>query len=77
MPQKRRANPIEYLLPGVSDSASIAFTVLHQAPMKTVCLGQALILPKQFSRIGEHTVRVSLGKQQVSTPSDLIDKRQT
>lgn len=56
----------EYLLPGVSDSATIIFTVLHQAPTKVVCLGQALVEPKQFSRNEEHVQTVALAKQQAS-----------
>ncbi|CAN0446058.1 unnamed protein product, partial [Laminaria digitata] len=55
----------EYFLPGVSDSATIVFTVLHQAPTRAVCLGQALARPMNFPRIGQHVKTVALSKQQV------------
>ncbi|CAM9179734.1 unnamed protein product, partial [Hapterophycus canaliculatus] len=59
----------EFLLPGVSDSATIIFTVLHQAPTRVVCLGQALVEPKQFSKNEEHVRTIPLAKQQVVVPS--------
>lgn len=57
--------PQEFLLPGVSDSATIIFTILHQAPTRVVCLGQALVDPRVFSRTEEHVRTVPLTKQQV------------
>lgn len=57
----------EFLLPGVSDSATIIFTVLHQAPTRLVCLGQALVGPKHFKKGVEHVKTVPLGKQQASS----------
>ncbi|CAM9289003.1 unnamed protein product, partial [Scytosiphon promiscuus] len=59
----------EFLLPGVSDSATIIFTILHQAPTRVVCLGQALIEPKRFSKNEEHVRTIPLAKQQVVVPS--------
>lgn len=56
----------EFLLPGVSDAATIVFTVMHQAPARAVCLGQALVQPKRFRRAGEHELTVTLTKQHVS-----------
>ncbi|CAM9437338.1 unnamed protein product, partial [Ectocarpus fasciculatus] len=60
----------EFLLPGVSDSATIIFTVLHQAPTRAVCLGQAFVEPKQFKKNVEHLCTVTLAKKQVEVPSE-------
>ncbi|CAN0070263.1 unnamed protein product [Ectocarpus fasciculatus] len=58
----------EFLLPGVSDSAIIIFTVLHQAPTRAVCLGQALVEPKRFKKNMEHVCTIALEKKQVKVP---------
>ncbi|CAN0060611.1 unnamed protein product, partial [Pylaiella littoralis] len=59
----------EFLLPGVSDSATIVFTILHQAPTRVVCLGQVLVEPRAFTKNEEHVRTVSLAKQQVMVSS--------
>eukprot|EP00904_Undaria_pinnatifida_P013799 jgi/Undpi1/954/HiC_scaffold_10.g04418.m1 len=59
----------EFFLPGVSDAATIVFTVLHQAPTRAVCLGQALARPKNFPKTGKHVKTVALSKQQVAVYS--------
>ncbi|CAM9410512.1 unnamed protein product [Ectocarpus sp. 6 AP-2014] len=59
----------EFLLPGVSDSATIIFTVLHQAPTRAVCLGQTFVEPKRFKKNVEHVCTVALAKKQVEVPS--------
>ncbi|CAN0359436.1 unnamed protein product, partial [Ectocarpus sp. 8 AP-2014] len=59
----------EFLLPGVSDSATIIFTVLHQAPTRAVCLGQTFVEPKRFKKNMEHVCTVALAKKQVEVPS--------
>lgn len=70
----------ECLLPGVPSTATVVFTVLHQAPTRAVCLGQACVSPLSCKSEGGHLGTASLTPRKVSekkskTPLCIVQRR--